>query len=56
MEALFLESKFQLVSKYSPQGDQPEAIRKLVDGIKVERNIKHYSVQLEQEKHLPFQM
>src|SRR3954470_8155818 len=24
---------FELVSKYSPQGDQPEAIRKIVDGI-----------------------
>ena len=34
MEALFLESKFQLVSKYSPQGDQPEAIETLVEGIK----------------------
>ena len=33
MEALFLESKFELVSKYSPQGDQPEAIE-IVDGIK----------------------
>ncbi len=27
-------SEFQLVSKYSPGGDQPEAIRTLVDGIK----------------------
>ncbi len=34
MEALFLESKFQLVSKYSPQGDQPKAIEALVDGIR----------------------
>ena len=34
MEALFLESKFQLVSKYSPQGDQPKAIETLVDGIR----------------------
>jgi excinuclease ABC subunit B len=34
MEALFLESKFQLVSQYSPQGDQPKAIEALVDGIR----------------------
>ncbi len=34
MEALLLESKFQLVSKYSPQGDQPKAIETLVDGIR----------------------
>ena len=34
MEALFLESKFQLVSKYSPQGDQPKAIETLVNGIR----------------------
>ena len=27
-------NQFQLVSKYEPQGDQPEAIRKLVEGIK----------------------
>ena len=25
--------KFELVSKYNPSGDQPEAIKKLVDGI-----------------------
>ncbi len=25
---------FQLISKYTPQGDQPEAIRQLVDGLK----------------------
>ena len=30
---------FNLVSKYSPSGDQPEAIKKLVEGIK--NNIKH---------------
>ena len=34
MEALLLESKFQLVSKYSPQGDQPKAIETLLDGIR----------------------
>lgn len=30
---------FELVSKYKPSGDQPEAIKKLVDGIK--NNKKH---------------
>ncbi|MFZ0445420.1 MAG: excinuclease ABC subunit UvrB [Bacillus sp. (in: firmicutes)] len=29
-----MESKFQLVSKYSPQGDQPKAIETLVNGIR----------------------
>jgi len=28
-----VKDQFELVSKYSPQGDQPEAIRQLVDGI-----------------------
>ncbi|WP_338471811.1 excinuclease ABC subunit UvrB [Niallia sp. XMNu-256] len=28
-----MDNKFQLVSKYSPQGDQPKAIEKLVEGI-----------------------
>ena len=27
------EAKFKLHSKYKPTGDQPEAIKKLVDGI-----------------------
>jgi len=30
---------FDLVSKYKPSGDQPEAIQKLADGIK--NNVKH---------------
>lgn len=29
-----MKDQFELVSKYSPQGDQPEAIRRLVDGIR----------------------
>ncbi|MEH7082752.1 excinuclease ABC subunit UvrB [Neobacillus drentensis] len=29
-----MKDQFELVSKYSPQGDQPEAISQLVDGIK----------------------
>ncbi len=28
------ENRFQLVSKYKPAGDQPEAIKKLVEGLK----------------------
>lgn len=28
-----MADKFELISKYKPQGDQPEAIRKLVEGI-----------------------
>jgi len=34
MEMMIMESQFQLVSKFEPHGDQPEAIRQLVDGIK----------------------
>lgn len=30
---------FDLVSKYNPSGDQPEAIKKLVDGVK--NNVKN---------------
>ena len=29
-----MENQFELVSKYSPQGDQPEAIKQLVEGIR----------------------
>jgi len=29
-----VKNQFELVSKYSPQGDQPEAIRQLVEGVK----------------------
>lgn len=29
-----MKDQFELVSKYSPQGDQPEAIRQLVEGIR----------------------
>jgi excinuclease ABC subunit B len=29
-----VKDQFELVSKYSPQGDQPEAIRKLVEGVR----------------------
>lgn len=43
---------FKLVSKFTPSGDQPEAIRKLVEGIKEGKNIKYYLVQQEQEKLL----
>ena len=34
---------FELVSKYKPSGDQPEAIKELVEGIKENKNIKFYS-------------
>jgi len=34
MGGKLVKDQFQLVSKYTPQGDQPEAIRKLVEGIK----------------------
>jgi len=34
MEAGKMEQKFEVVSNYSPQGDQPNAIKQLVDGVK----------------------
>ena len=33
---------FNLVSKYIPKGDQPGAIKRLVDGINNGKNIKFY--------------
>ena len=35
---------FELVSKYKPSGDQPEAIKKLVEGIK-EGKKEHFKKQ-----------
>lgn len=32
--------KFELVSQYTPNGDQPEAIKELVEGIKEGKNIR----------------
>lgn len=37
-----MKDQFELVSKYSPQGDQPEAIRQLVEGIHNEK--KHQTL------------
>ena len=34
MEAFFVKDQFELVSKYSPQGDQPRAIKQIIEGIK----------------------
>lgn len=36
--------KFELVSEFKPQGDQPQAIQTLVDGIKKGENAKLCSV------------
>ncbi len=35
-----MENKFQLVSDYPPQGDQPEAIKKISDGFKQNKRIQ----------------
>ena len=43
---------FELVSKYKPSGDQPEAIEKLVDGIEKEKKNKCYYRQLVRVKPL----
>jgi excinuclease ABC subunit B len=37
-----VNDQFELVSKYSPQGDQPEAIRQLVEGIR--QNKRHQTL------------
>jgi excinuclease ABC subunit B len=37
-----VKDQFELVSKYTPQGDQPEAIRKLVEGI--QNNKRHQTL------------
>lgn len=44
--------KFELVSQYTPNGDQPEAIKELVEGIKEGKNIRFCLAQPVQEKHL----
>ena len=41
-EAKMVEKKFELVSDYEPQGDQPEAIKKLVQG--VQNNERHQTL------------
>ncbi len=41
-EAKMVEKKFELVSDYEPQGDQPEAIKKLVQG--VHNNERHQTL------------
>ncbi|MCH1640449.1 excinuclease ABC subunit UvrB [Paenibacillus timonensis] len=32
-EIVFSDNKFELISEYTPQGDQPEAVRQLVEGV-----------------------
>ena len=33
---------FKLVSEYKPSGDQPKAIKELVEGVKSGKKIKYY--------------
>ena len=40
--SIFLSETFELVSPFDPQGDQPEAIKKIVEGIK--SNKKHQTL------------
>jgi len=40
IEAKFMKNKFQLVSDYPPQGDQPDAIKKISNGYKECKNIQ----------------
>ena len=50
----FLERQFEIVSAYSPQGDQPVAIEKLVEGINSGKQV--LLEQQERVRHLRFQM
>lgn len=43
---------FKLKSEFEPQGDQPQAIQKIVDGVNEGNVIKPYQVQLGQVKLL----
>ena len=47
---------FELVSKYKPSGDQPEAIEKLVDGIEKGKKEQVLLGELVQVKPLLWQM
>ena len=53
---MIVQDAFELVSKYSPQGDQPEAIRQLLMELIVGNDIKPCSGQLERVRLLRFQM
>ena len=48
-----MTNKFELVSDFTPMGDQPQAIEKLVNNIKAGVMIKFYSVQLGLVRPLP---
>lgn len=47
---------FKLESKYKPSGDQPEAIKELVEGLEEGKKNRFYWAQQEQVKHLLLQM
>lgn len=47
---------FELVSKFKPSGDQPQAIEKLINGIKNGEKHQTLMVLLAQVKHLLWQM
>ena len=49
------KAMFELKSKYTPSGDQPQAIEELVNGLKKEKNTKYYLEQQEPEKLLQLQ-
>lgn len=47
---------FNIVSDFVPTGDQPTAIKQLVEGLKMETKVKLYLVLLARAKHLPLPM
>lgn len=51
-----MKNQFELISEYKPSGDQPEAIRELVSGLKKIKNFKYCWELQELEKHLQFRM
>ena len=36
------DNKFKIVSKYQPTGDQPEAIKKLIEGVKNNKRVHSF--------------
>jgi len=48
--------EFKLESEFEPTGDQPQAIRSLVDGINKGERAQDCLVLLDRVKHLPWPM
>ena len=47
---------FELVSQYNPTGDQPQAIKELVEGFKEGNQVRRCLALLDLVRHLPWRM